>query len=118
MIGFITRVASTPKSDYIFNGGIGGSLQILSCGNKDAVQDARHYADVEGRGHTAILRLAESHANLRQIFERMVRLAQFDPHGRLIGFVTVEDMDPDQQEQFELLAELFEERAELEGMDQ
>lgn len=114
------RVPTGEATDYIFKvGAASGFVEIQTVGRGTDDRFADHYCDLEGKGKTAVRRLMESHERYAAIVDEALKLANFDGHGRFIGFVELgEIVEPRQQEAWENLSELFEELAEYRELDQ
>ena len=116
----LTRVITGEKSEYLFRtmhaaGAV--YVEMVKRGGDD--RDADPYCEFDGKGRTAVIRLAESHDQLWQLFLRCLALAKFDPHGRFLGFVDLDEASDDDELEtaWGELAELFEAVAELEGVE-
>ncbi len=116
----LTRVNTGEKSEYLFRMSHGAAaiyVELVKRGGDD--RDAEPYAEYDGKGRTAIIRLAESHEHLWQLFLATRALANFDTHGRFCGFKELSDIcdDSDLTEIWERAAELFEATADYEGLE-
>jgi hypothetical protein len=114
-----TTVDTGDKSEYIFKvRQPGDHVEIWRNSRGGDDNYARHYADYRGAGTMAVKRLVESHAELRAFFNAMRYLAEFDVHGRLVGFTQPTDCDTDELEAArEKVAEIFEAIADFEGLE-
>lgn len=116
----ITRVNTGEKTEYLFRTFVtGGPIEIETGKRGVDERDSKPYASLEGKGRTAILRLAESHEQLWQLFLRCRALAQFDSHGRFLGFADIDDTrdDDELETAWGELAELFEAVADFQGLE-
>jgi hypothetical protein len=115
MNGLTIRVPTGTKSEYLFRASVGGVI-VDTCSRGSDLTSSYHYFDTKGT--TAIRRLMEKAEMLERIATDVRKLAIFDDHGRLTGFVEPSrDMETEQEAAFERLAETLEEQAELEGIE-
>jgi hypothetical protein len=112
----ITRVDTGDKTEYLFQKSAVGDVYVMTC-SRGKDDFARHYTDLDGRGNTAVRRLAESHAQLRRFFDAVCKLGVYDIHGRLTRIIEPDEIDADEESAaFELVREIMEEVADFEGL--
>lgn len=116
----ITTVDTGEKSRYLFRKLMGGGVAVeMESRNATGYYPTKDIADFDKAGATAIRRLAESHAELRQFFDAMCKLGIFDHHGRLEGFYSPAEhvLDDERASAWEKVTETFEAIADFEGLE-
>ena len=120
-MSILTRVNTGEKTEYLFRTSTtGGAVYVELVKRGGDERDASPYTEYDGKGRTAIVRLAEAHEQFFRLFLSVRALANFDPHGRFLGFKDLDEVrdEPELMGLWEGLGEVFEATADYEGLEQ